>query len=350
MRKTSTKRQRDARLARLKGDGPRQGRIRSKSNKEKPGTVRRGCVRGKKHRPHPDVKQGRPVDPSSERQGRLRHRELKSTWRVERMASIAQCTWSTSTKGGLRKSNDTNACCSNRHSTCGVLGGWVTDCAGSQNAHADIAAVIGNLRRYIVSLDESAWRKIMTDFTFYKGYEKGRVAKHKNQYDYFLPSLQTMQELLRTTAGGGVFPTPAASSLRRVCGKWFFFATGVVKDTFFDGRLRKNIFDFGRYAKPRDLDISIRVNRGQEKQAGRSSPMRHTVINFLKRFGDVSCALPNQDHGGRPTVVVATRTILATHRLYVHEMEREKQVCWVRVRLCGVCLSVWTCVLVRVCC
>jgi hypothetical protein len=253
------------------------------------------------------------------------------------MASVEQCTWATSAQGGLRKSNQTKTCCSNRHDTCGVLGGWLTDGAGSLNPHAAIATVVGGLRRYIASLDEVAWRKIMTDLTFYTGYEKGRVKKHKNLYEYFLPPLQTMQELLLATAGGGVFPTPAKSSLRRVCGKWFFFATGVVKDTFFDGRLRKNIFDHGPYAKPRDLDISIRADRGQMKQGGRSAPQRQSVVNFLKRFGDVSCALPNQDHGGRPTVVVATRTILATHRLYVHEMERDKEVCCVCVSLCGVC-------------
>jgi hypothetical protein len=317
--------------------GPRNGRAKQRRGKEnavvatKVAVVRKGCIR-----PRKPVKRPKIVDrlkPLSPRQQGLAAAVVKRTAKLAKRSSLDQCTWSTSSWGGLREVNHPTECCSNRHGDCKGLTAWVEE-SDSINKQADVAATIGRLRVYLAGVDAKAMRAFLGMHTNYAGYDlandkgESKLRKGQHLYDYFLPSLKNTQTALQWTDTGIAYPKPRAASLRRVCSKWFFFATGLSTNTVYDAHLRTAIYSRKPYADARDLDVGIPAVRSSGNFADKPQPLLKSIVAFLVDMAEISEQLPHEDKGCRPVCVLPTRTIQATHRLYVHQMEGRLGLPW----------------------
>jgi hypothetical protein len=201
-----------------------------------------------------------------------------------------------------------------------------------RDVQADVAATIGRLRRYYASVDKAAKNAYIMAHTYFAGYEKTgagggtSIRKNTKLYDYLLPPLDDVKLALGVADQGLAYP-PSAGGLRKVCSNWFFFVLNISRGAFFDTRLRASIYAKRPYSTARDLDVGIPAVRDKTKV--RSKAKADTSVNFLMGLAAVSESLPNEDKGARPTVVLPTRTSLATHQLYVHDEERRRGVPWV---------------------
>ena len=211
---------------------------------------------------------------------------------------------------------------------------WVEAADGEtlDTRNADVAAVVGRLRRYLDSCDAGAVREFVASHVYYSGYdhvdEHGvtQIKKSTNLYTYHLPDLATMKHALDATVPGRTFPVPVTGSLLGVCSKWFFFVIGRCLDSVYDNTLRKTIFDKGIYATARDLDFAIAPVR--DRNTHREKPHTHSAIAFLSKLGEISEVMPNQQKGGKPIKVLPSRTNMATHQLYVFDVERRAGASW----------------------
>jgi hypothetical protein len=112
--------------------------------------------------------------------------------------------------------------------------------------------------------------------------------------------------------------TPADSSLRRVCAKWFLFVLGKPTNMMYDQAIRSAIYSNGVYANARDLDVGIPAQRDQHSSLLRTAPQAENIVFFLRSFHDLSEFLPNEAKGGRhckkkPRTTYAGRTVSYVH-------------------------------------
>ena len=311
--------------------GPRAGKQRAyKPVPVRPPRVYKGCIR-----PKPNVLTKRKHDQVSTtpRQQALRAKAVKRAAKLDILAGIDECTWRTSSRGGLRDSHDSLLCCANRFGTCNGLPVWL-HASTSKNSQADVAATIGRVRRYIADIDDEMLRVFICQYTYFNGYDRAdatgatRLVKGSKQYVCYLPALPAMKTALQATTMGGVFQPPPAHTLYSVCSAWFFFVLGIHKDKFYDQALRKAIYDRGPYAEARDLDVGIPPVRSKGKDGSRPQVHYKNVCAFLMALAEISEALPNMAKGDRTTKVLPCRTIQSVHMLYVHEAECKLNLSW----------------------
>ena len=276
------------------------------------------------------------MDPESARQVGIVERDRKKTQKTEILTSIDECTWRTSKKGGLRADNHLEVCCINRMDTCNGLETWL-DQSTSLNKQSDVATTVGAVRRYVKSLDTVAFRQFLTQYTYFRsrGYDaadaagNSQIRKASKTYDYYLPRLDWLKERLEAAATTGqVMSPPTTDSIYSVCSRWFYFVLGVCTDRVHDAGLKKALYQSSAFAPARDLDVGVVANRKQYKKENRESLQKKHVIAWLLELASISEQLPNAARGERPVVVLPTRTVQATHRLYVVDSEAQLGASW----------------------
>jgi hypothetical protein len=270
----------------------------------------------------------------------MRQQVTRKRQKLARRTSIIECTWSSSSSGGQRaRSNDDN-CCKNRDGKCHGLHTWLGEADGDTLPvnNADVASVVGRVRGYLASCDDTAVREFVCMHTYYLGYDQVGpdggmlIKKNAKMYTYYLPDLAHMKRGLDATVAGLTFPPAPASSLQLVCTKWFFFVTGLCLDKVYDNTLRSNIYGKQPFADARDLDVGIAIARNVEGHQNRAKPHTDSTISFLTTLAEMSEIMPHQHKAGKPVRVLPTRTHLMTHRLYVFGEEKRAGAPWAQAQ------------------
>ena len=292
---------------------------------------------------------------------------------------MAACTWSTSKRGGRRKSNLVDRCCKNAHGLCAGKQTWEDEGDGEDlgSRQADVAVLISGLRQYLATLDADGKRAFVAAHTDYAGYRKADEAAEERRelaeerrelaeerralaeenkhelveneaaedasripifkqgqrlYSYLLPNLHDLKRALRAASNTQTTVIPTYP-LRRVCTKWFFFVTALCYDKVYDNRLRTRVWTKGAQATARDLDIGVAAKRSKTHDTNRSRPMTASTVMFLMKMAEISTVLPNEDKGGTPTIVLPSRTALSTHQILVFEAELRADCPWAKEQM-----------------
>jgi hypothetical protein len=290
-----------------------------------------GCIHRRKNVPSGRIRRKAPSPTAIKLQERARRQILN----LAHKTSIAECTWSTSSYGGVRQKNLAVACCSNRFAMCNGLNTWLGQAHGEEDDvnQADVATVVARMRRYIASLDKVRRRDFIAQYSYYTGYDLDNVRgirKGAQLYTFFLPSLQDMKRALDDADVRETLLPPVQGDLNPVCNKWFFFVTGLSMDAVYNQALRNEIYSKGPIAVATDLDVGIPVQRNLAYLVNRARPQSNSCVQFLLELAEISEFMPHQAKGKRPTCVIPCRTFLAAHRLYVGSMERSLGVEWAR--------------------
>jgi general stress protein 26 len=151
---------------------------------------------------------------------------------------------------------------------------------------------------------------------------EAKLKKGQRLYTYYLPPLADMKKRLLVAEQKNLkMAEPHPNKLRRVCTNWFFFVTAMCFDKVYDANLRATLWARGATASARDLDASVSTARSQKNVTARPNHHTQITVAFLLAMADVSEVLPHEDKGGKPTIVLPSRTAMSTHQLCIFEAE-----------------------------
>ena len=167
------------------------------------------------------------MQPDEKRQVKIARQQANLADKQASRELISECTWTTSSRGGLRKNSNKFFCCSERQCTLNL-----------QPHHGDLPEVISRLRTYYHYLNKQEKRDFWAARVFLKeSVTSAAITKRKNKakgmhkYQYFLET----PELLRVRLAANTFlprPNPTiAGETTQVCNAFFIFAVGGHSDS-----------------------------------------------------------------------------------------------------------------------
>ena len=265
--------------------------------------------------------------------------------------TAANCTWSTSDRGGLRTMN-VEVYCSQL---------MCCDTITPELEGVRLADVISLLRSYYSHLDKTGKRAFMADRTSVKS-EKvdesielrvrtshtfthtltthsdsltqdedgpvrgGLLGKH--MYNYFLEDINLLHSRLIQWNQGheAALPRPNHEELRSVCGKFFLFACGGHSDTIYQQHARVEQARLGSFDRLSQVALTSAPYASvldRRHQTPKTDALHAKIRYFIKQSAEGGVILPNARF-----IVLPWNSVPSCHAAYVRNQESVQGVTW----------------------
>ena len=265
--------------------------------------------------------------------------------------TAANCTWSTSDRGGLRTMN-VEVCCSQL---------MCCDTITPELEGVRLADVISLLRSYYSHLDKTGKRAFMADRTSVKseqvdesielrvrtshtfthtltthsdsltqdedGPVRGGLLR-KHMYNYFLEDINLLHSRLIQWNQGheAALPRPNHEELRSVCGKFILFACGGHSDTIYQQHARVEQARLGSFDRLSQVALTSApyasvLDRRQYKP--QTEALHAQIRYFIKQSAEGGVILPNARF-----IVLPWNSVPSCHAAYVRNQESVQGVTW----------------------
>ena len=248
----------------------------------------------------------RPKNLECKSQKRATEVAQRRTAKYDSLRSLEECTWETSSRGGLRKDNK-NGCCLN-------------DCKVNYclPASEDNAELVQLLRQYYYGLSRTRKREFIGQRSVYTGYDSGgaRSLRGVPLITFYLEGAPLMwKRLCQWQAEEDALlalPHPAANCLVPVCSRWFNFITGGHNDTKYQQTVRVRLGREHGLAAAQELDLNRRQIVLPKAFGSRICEKSVCSKNFLLSAKEHGLQLPND-----AKVILPWKTAKAAHAAYV---------------------------------
>ena len=282
--------------------------------------MRRGCIlSGPQKR---DKNPGPKYNPGAVRNVRKKTQTDNKHLKLEEALSAPQCTWGTSSHGGLRARNSSVMCCKKK------------DCCRNfreaASSDAEFTIIVRDYRRYYHNLSQEAKQAWWADHTDYTGYEKHqegtRLRRGGRNHTFRFESFATMQFNLNQLLSNPTMTLPPVrpESMQQVCGAFCVFMVAGHLDTLYQNSIRQHAFAKKDGADPTDLDARLGAVRSIRKDTGGGVDGKATHARvWLKEQGALALLDPSED-----IAILPFRTRQAAHEHYILDHEHRAGQPW----------------------
>jgi hypothetical protein len=227
------------------------------------------------------------------------------------LCAAPNCVWATSTRGGLQKWNNDN----NHGESC-----CAKECMATYfpEGHVDTSHLVMSLRKYYkTKLDKQSRREYQCQRVLFRGHDcdVGVDLRRKKLFKFYLEDPTELFVRLGNVEAGitNGLPPPDPHGARRVCARFFNFATGAHNDTRCQQATRKEagvVFD----AAILDLHSPQAPNRKPERAY--PQPKYQRVRHFLRNAADAGLQMPNDD-----LRILPWNSVMSAHAAYARDEE-----------------------------
>ena len=254
---------------------------------------------------------GNRKNPASKRQSNQAVLDANRAKNLADLSTAQNCVWETSPRGGLAKWNNDHkhgkSCCAK-------------ECMATYfpQGHVDTSHLVISLRKYYkTKLDKVTRREFHCQRTEFRGYDcdVGEDLRRKKLFKFYLEDPTELYSRLRNVEDGNTngLPPPNAHGARRVCSRFFNFATGAHNDTRYQQATRK---EAGVVLDAAMLDLHTPQVPNRKPERDHPMPKFFRVRHFLRNAADGGLQMPNDN-----LRILPWNSVMSAHAAYVRDEE-----------------------------